>query len=151
MSDIFDTIPSTVEIIIAGKIKTKIKFPINCIANRIIGCVNAPSLIQRALIECVDEKVDLSTYNENRNLLYNELKKYGFECIKPQGAFYLFLKAPIEDDVEFCNKAKEYNILFVPGSSFACKGYVRIAYCVSTDMIKRALPAFKKLADYYEL
>ena len=121
------------------------------IANRIIGCVNAPSLIQRALIECVDEKVDLSTYNENRNLLYNELKKYGFECIKPQGAFYLFLKAPIEDDVEFCNKAKEYNILFVPGSSFACKGYVRIAYCVSTDMIKRALPAFKKLADYYEL
>lgn len=121
------------------------------IANRIIGCVNAPSLIQRALIECVDEKVNLSTYNENRNLLYNELKKYGFECIKPQGAFYLFLKSPIENDVEFCNKAKEYNILFVPGSSFACKGYVRIAYCVSTDMIKRALPAFKKLADYYGL
>ena len=121
------------------------------IANRIIGCVNAPSLIQRALIECVDERVDLSIYNENRNLLYNELKKYGFECIKPQGAFYLFLKSPIENDVEFCNKAKEYNILFVPGSSFACKGYVRIAYCVSTDMIKRALPAFKKLADYYEL
>ncbi len=119
------------------------------IANRIIGCVNAPSLIQRALIECVDEKVDLSTYNENRNLLYNELKKYGFECIKPQGAFYLFLKSPVENDMEFCNKAKEYNILFVPGSSFACKGYVRIAYCVSTDMIKRALPAFKKLADYY--
>ena len=119
------------------------------IANRIIGCVNAPSLIQRALIECVDEKVNLSTYNENRNLLYNELKKYGFECIKPQGAFYLFLKSPVEDDVEFCNKAKEYNILFVPGSSFTCKGYVRIAYCVSTDMIKRALPAFKKLADYY--
>lgn len=119
------------------------------IANRIIGYVNAPSLIQRALIECVDEKVNLSTYNENRNLLYNELKKYGFECIKPQGAFYLFLKSPVEDDVEFCNKAKEYNILFVPGSSFACKGYVRIAYCVSTDMIKRALPAFKKLADYY--
>ena len=121
------------------------------IANRIIGCVNAPSLIQRALIECVDERVDLSTYDENRNLLYNELTKYGFECIKPQGAFYLFLKSPIENDVEFCNKAKEYNILFVPGSSFACKGYVRIAYCVSTDMIKRALPAFKKLADYYEL
>ena len=121
------------------------------IANRIIGCVNAPSLIQRALIECVDERVDLSTYDENRNLLYNELTKYGFECIKPQGAFYLFLKSPIENDMEFCNKAKEYNILFVPGSSFACKGYVRIAYCVSTDMIKRALPAFKKLADYYEL
>lgn len=121
------------------------------IANRIIGCVNAPSLIQRVLIECADEKVDINTYNENRNLLYNELSKYGFECIKPQGAFYLFLKSPIEDDIEFCNKAKEYNILFVPGSSFACKGYVRIAYCVSTDMIKRALPAFKKLAEYYKL
>lgn len=121
------------------------------IANRIIGCVNAPSLIQRVLIECADEKVDMNTYNENRNLLYNELSKYGFECIKPQGAFYLFLKSPIEDDMEFCNKAKEYNILFVPGSSFACKGYVRIAYCVSTDMIKRALPAFKKLAEYYKL
>ena len=121
------------------------------IANRIIGCVNAPSLIQRVLIECADEKVDMNTYNENRNLLYNELSKYGFECIKPQGAFYLFLKSPTEDDMEFCNKAKEYNILFVPGSSFACKGYVRIAYCVSTDMIKRALPAFKKLAEYYKL
>ncbi len=121
------------------------------IANRIIGCVNAPSLIQRVLIECADEKVDMNTYNENRNLLYNELSKYGYECIKPQGAFYLFLKSPIEDDMEFCNKAKEYNILFVPGSSFACKGYVRIAYCVSTDMIKRALPAFKKLAEYYKL
>lgn len=120
------------------------------IANRIIGCVNAPSLIQRVLIECADEKVDMNTYNENRNLLYNELSKYGFECIKPQGAFYLFLKSPTEDDMEFCNKAKEYNILFVPGSSFACKGYVRIAYCVSTDMIKRALPSFKKLADYYK-
>ena len=121
------------------------------IANRIIGSVNAPSLIQRVLIECADEKVDINTYNENRNLLYNELSKYGFECIKPQGAFYLFLKSPTEDDMEFCNKAKEYNILFVPGSSFACKGYVRIAYCVSTDMIKRALPAFKKLAEYYKL
>lgn len=120
------------------------------IANRIIGCVNASSLMQRVLIECADEKVDISIYNNNRNLLYDELKKYGFECIKPQGAFYLFLKSPIEDDMEFCNKAKEYNILFVPGSSFACKGYVRIAYCVSTDMIKRALPSFKKLADYYK-
>lgn len=121
------------------------------IANRVIGCVNASSLIQRVLIECADEKVDISIYNNNRNLLYDELKKYGFECIKPQGAFYLFLKSPIEDDMEFCNKAKEYNILFVPGSSFACKGYVRIAYCVSTDMIKRALPVFKKLAEYYKL
>lgn len=119
------------------------------ISNRVIGCVNAPSLMQRVLIDCLDEKVDLTTYNENRNLLYDELTKYGFECIKPQGAFYLFLKSPIEDDFAFCNKAKEYNLLFVPGSSFACKGYVRIAYCVSTEMIKRALPAFEKLAENY--
>ena len=119
------------------------------IANRIIGCVNAPSLMQRILIQCSDKKVDLTIYDENRKLLYNELTKYGFECIKPQGAFYLFLKSPIEDDIEFCKKAKEYNILFVPGSSFACKGYVRIAYCVSNEMIKRALPAFKKLAENY--
>ncbi len=119
------------------------------IANRIIGCVNAPSLMQRVLIKCSDEKVDLTIYDENRKLLYNELTKYGFECIKPQGAFYLFLKSPIEDDLEFCKKAKEYNILFVPGSSFACKGYVRIAYCVSNEMIKRALPSFKKLAENY--
>ena len=119
------------------------------IANRIIGCVNAPSLMQRVLIQCSDEKVDLTIYDENRKLLYNELTKYGFECIKPQGAFYLFLKSPIEDDLEFCKKAKEYNILFVPGSSFACKGYVRIAYCVSNEMIKRALPSFKKLAENY--
>ena len=119
------------------------------IANRIIGCVNAPSLMQRVLMECSNEKVDLTIYDENRKLLYNELTKYGFECIKPQGAFYLFLKSPIEDDIEFCKKAKEYNILFVPGSSFACRGYVRIAYCVSNEMIKRALPSFKKLAENY--
>lgn len=119
------------------------------IANRIIGCVNAPSLMQRVLMECSNEKVDLTIYDENRKLLYKELTKYGFECIKPQGAFYLFLKSPIEDDIEFCKKAKEYNILFVPGSSFACRGYVRIAYCVSNEMIKRALPSFKKLAENY--
>lgn len=119
------------------------------IANRIIGCVNAPSLMQRALIDCTDEKVDITIYDENRKLLYNELTKYGFECVKPQGAFYLFLKSPIDDDIEFCKKAKEYNLLFVPGSSFSCKGYVRIAYCVSNEMIKRALPAFRKLAENY--
>lgn len=121
------------------------------ISNRIIGSVNAPSLIQRMLLKCVDEKVDLTIYNENRNLLYNELTQYGFECVKPEGAFYLFLKTPIKDDFEFCKKAKEYNLLFVPGSSFSCKGYVRIAYCVSNEMIKRSLPAFKKLASNYML
>lgn len=117
------------------------------IANRIIGCVNAPSLLQRAIMHCVDEQVDLKTYDENRKILYNALTSLGFECIKPEGAFYLFVKAPIEDDKKFCEMAKKYNILVVPGSSFACKGFVRIAYCVSTDMIKKSLPAFEKLAN----
>ena len=116
------------------------------IANRIIGSVNAPSLMQKVIMNCVDEKIDLSIYNTNRNLLYKSLTEYGFECIKPQGAFYLFVKSPIEDDKEFCKIAKEYNLLFVPGSSFACPGYVRIAYCVQTEMIERSLEAFKKLA-----
>lgn len=120
------------------------------IANRIIGCVNAPSLMQRVIMKCVDEQVDLTTYDTNRNLLYHKLSEYGFECIKPQGAFYLFVKSPIENDKEFCNKAKEFNILIVPGSSFACPGYVRIAYCVSTKTIENSLPAFKKLAESYE-
>lgn len=119
------------------------------IANRIIGSVNSPSLMQRVIMKCIDEKTDLTIYDTNRKLLYNSLIEYGFECIKPQGAFYLFLKSPIEDDKEFCQKAKELNLLFVPGSSFACPGYVRIAYCVQTEMIKRAIPAFKKLANIY--
>lgn len=121
------------------------------IANRIIGCVNAPSLMQKVIMNCIDETVDLTTYNINRNLLYNSLTEYGFECIKPQGAFYLFVKSPIEDDNAFCNKAKEFNILLVPGSSFACPGYVRISYCVATETIKNSLQAFKKLANEFKL
>lgn len=119
------------------------------IANRIIGCVNAPSLMQKVIMKCVDEKTDLETYDTNRKLLYNALTSYGFECVKPQGAFYIFLKTPISDDKEFCNQAKKFNLLLVPGSSFACSGYVRIAYCVSEAMIKKSLEAFKKLAEVY--
>lgn len=116
------------------------------IANRVLGSVNAPSLIQKVIGECVDLTVDISQYKKNRDLLYNYLIECNFECIKPQGAFYLFLKSPIKNDKEFCNIAKEYNILMVPGSSFAYPGYVRISYCVDYEMIKRSLPAFKKLA-----
>lgn len=119
------------------------------IANRIIGCVNAPSLMQKVIMKCVDEKTDLEIYDTNRKLLYNALTSYGFECVKPQGAFYIFLKTPISDDKEFCNQAKKFNLLLVPGSSFACPGYVRIAYCVSEAMIKKSLEAFKKLAEVY--
>ncbi|MCI8307317.1 MAG: pyridoxal phosphate-dependent aminotransferase [Lachnospiraceae bacterium] len=119
------------------------------IANRILGFVNAPSLIQRTVAKCVDAEVDVEAYNYNRELLYNSLTDMGFECIKPQGAFYLFVKAPGGDDKAFCDKAKEFNLLLVPGTTFNGPGYVRIAYCVSPDMIKRSLPAFEKLASFY--
>lgn len=119
------------------------------VANRILGFVNAPSLVQRAVARCVDAEVDVEAYNYNRELLYSNLHEMGYECIKPQGAFYMFVKAFGGDDKAFCEKAKEYNLLLVPGSTFGGPGYVRIAYCVDPDMIKRSLPAFKKLADYY--
>jgi aspartate aminotransferase len=117
------------------------------IATRILGYVNAPSLFQRVVAKCMDAKVDIDTYNKNRELLYNGLSSYGYQCIKPEGAFYVFLKTPIESDVEFCNLAKKKNILIVPGSAFGCPGYVRIAYCVAYKTIERALPGFKALID----
>lgn len=121
------------------------------IANRTLGCVNAPSLIQKVVAKCVDAKTDLAAYDKNRQSLYNGLKECGFECIKPQGAFYLFVKSPVEDEKAFCEAGKKYNILMVPGSSFACPGYVRLAYCVSYETIVNSLPEFKKLAAEYGL
>ena len=121
------------------------------IANRTLGCVNAPSLIQKVVAKCVDAKTDLAAYDKNRQALYNGLKDCGFECIKPQGAFYLFVKSPVEDEKAFCEAGKKYNILMVPGSSFACPGYVRLAYCVSYETIVNSLPEFKKLAAEYGL
>lgn len=126
-------------------------FAAACIANRVLGSVNAPSLMQRVILRCVDEKTDVAAYDRNRNLLYNSLKQYGFECIKPQGAFYLFLKSPVANEAEFCERCKEHRVLVVPGSSFACPGYVRIAYCVSYGQIERSLPAFKAIAESYHL
>ncbi|KSV59105.1 pyridoxal phosphate-dependent aminotransferase [Acetivibrio ethanolgignens] len=120
------------------------------VANRILGFVNAPSLLQRAIAKCVDATVDVEIYNRNRELLYHELTEIGYEMVKPEGAFYLFVKALEEDDKAFCQRAKKYNLLLVPGSSFACPGYVRLAYCVDYDMIVRSLPAFKKLAAEYK-
>ena len=120
------------------------------IANRIIGCVNAPSLMQRVIPYCLNAKVDTDAYKKNRDLLYSIIRENKFECVKPEGAFYLFVKTPIEDDKEFCSIAKKYNILVVPGSSFACPGYVRIAYCTSYDMIERSRKAFEKLAKEFE-
>lgn len=121
------------------------------IANRIGGSVNAPSLIQKVIGKCVDAEVDVAAYDRNRIALYEGLKKCGFSCIKPQGAFYLFVKSPTANEKEFCEAAKKYNILMVPGSSFACPGYVRLAYCVSYETIVHSLPEFAKLAKEYGL
>ena len=118
------------------------------IANRINGSVNAPSLMQRVIPYCLDIPTNVEAYKRNRNLLYRILIENGFECVKPQGAFYLFVKTPINDR-EFCRIAKRYNLLFVPGSSFGCAGYVRIAYCVAYDMIERSQKAFEKLGKVF--
>ena len=96
--------------------------------------------MQKVLSKLLGKTSDLSEYEKNRDLLYNGLTDLGYTCIKPQGTFYLFLKSPVEDEKEFIEKAKKFNILMVPGSSFACPGYVRIAFCVEYEMIKRATP-----------
>ncbi len=119
------------------------------VANRILGYVNAPSLIQRAVAKCLEAKVDVEVYNRNRELIYTSLTSYGYECVKPQGAFYLFVKALEEDDKAFAEAAKKYNILIVPGSAFGCPGYCRIAYCVDYGVIERSLPGFLALAKEY--
>lgn len=121
------------------------------IANRILGSVNAPSLMQKVIARCVDAEVDVAAYDKNRIALYEGLRECGFECIKPQGAFYLFVKSPVANEKEFCEAGKKYNILMVPGSSFACPGYVRLAYCVSYETIVNSLPEFKKLAEEFGL
>lgn len=120
-------------------------------AAREIGSVCPPTLIQRAVAKSVGESPDLAAYDENRNLLYNSLTEYGYECAKPDGAFYLFVKAPNGDAMAFSEKAKlEHNLLVVPGDGFACPGYFRLSYCVSNDMIKRSLPAFKAMIESYK-
>ena len=119
------------------------------VANRILGFVNAPTLQQKLVERCLYEETDLSYYNRNRETLYQGLTDCGFSCVKPEGAFYLFMKTPAEDEKEFCEAAKEYHILVVPGSSFGCPGYVRIAYCVSYETIVHALPKFRELAAKY--
>ncbi|NRT37553.1 pyridoxal phosphate-dependent aminotransferase [Clostridium beijerinckii] len=121
------------------------------IATRILGFVNAPSLFQRVIAKSLDAEVDVNIYKKNRDLLYNHLISLGFTCVKPQGAFYLFPKSPIPDDKKFCEDAKQFNLLLVPGSSFGCPGHVRLAYCTSYEKIKKSLPAFDKLASLYNL
>nr|UWI49427.1 pyridoxal phosphate-dependent aminotransferase [Clostridioides difficile] len=121
------------------------------VANRILGFVNAPSLFQRVIARSLDAEVDVNIYKKNFDLLYNSLIEMGFSCVKPSGTFYLFPKAPIEDDKKFCADAKQFNLLLVPGSSFGCPGHFRVSYCVSYDKVKSSLPAFEKLAKLYSL
>lgn len=121
------------------------------IANRICGFINAPSLLQKAVARCLDEPVDLAYYDRNRKLVYENLTRLGFECVYPDGAFYMFIKSPEADEKKFVEVAKQFHIILVNGTTFACPGYVRLAYCTSYEMIERSLPAFEKLAEHYGL
>ena len=120
-----------------------------CGAGRALGYVCAPSLFQKMVARCQGVTSDVSVYEKNRDLLAGALREYGFSCVQPDGAFYLFVKSPEPDANAFCERAKKYDLLLVPGDDFGCAGYVRIAYCVSPDMIRRSLPSFKKLAGEY--
>lgn len=120
-----------------------------CGAGRALGYVCAPSLMQRVVAECDGHTGDIAAYQANRDLLYGELTRLGFSCVKPEGAFYLFPRSLEPDAGAFCEKAKQFNLLLVPGDSFDCPGHVRISYCVSREMIERSLPAFEKLAALY--
>ena len=120
-------------------------------AARIMGHVCPPTLMQKVIECCAEERPDLVAYDENRNLLYNSLTEMGYECAKPDGAFYLFVKAPNGDANAFSEKAKlEHNLLVVPADGFGCPGFFRLSYCVSNDMIRRSLPAFKAMIESYK-
>ena len=120
-----------------------------CGAGRVLGYVNAPSLFQRVAARCTGQTADLSIYERNRDLLYNALTEYGYKCVKPEGAFYMFPQTLDPDDRAFCEHAKKYALLLVPGADFGAPGHMRISYCVKTETIERALPLFKKLAEDY--
>ena len=119
------------------------------VANRLGGFTNAPSLMQLVIARCVDAQCDVSYYEENAKALYGGLTALGFECTKPEGAFYLWMKSPVKNEKEFVAAAKKLNLLLVPGSSFAGPGYVRMAYCVSREKIMNSLPRFAELAKEY--
>lgn len=122
-----------------------------CGAGRALGYVCAPSLMQFVIRECTGMTSDISVYKKNRDILVNAFTEFGFSLAKPDGAFYLFMKSPEESAAAFCEKAKKYDLLLVPSDSFGFPGYVRLSYCVSTEMIERSLPSFRKLAEEYNL
>jgi len=119
-------------------------------SNRTLGFVNAPALFQKVVGDALEAKVDVQEYKKRRDFLYDNLTRIGFECVKPQGAFYLFPKAMMADDIQFIKRAINYNLLLVPGSGFGCPGYFRISYCVKFDMIERSILAFEKLAAEFK-
>lgn len=121
-----------------------------CGAGRIMGYVCAPSLFQKVVTACLGQTGDMNLYKENRDILYDGLTKLGFECVKPQGAFYMFIKTKGESSAAFCEKAKEFDLLIVAADGFGCPGYARISYCVDKDMIIRSMKAFEKLAAVYK-
>ena len=121
-----------------------------CGAGRALGYVCAPSLFQKVIAKCVRATSDISAYEEHRDIIYNGLTKLGYNCVKPDGAFYLFVKALEEDANAFCEKAKKHELLLVPGDDFGCPGYVRISYCVSKKQIVDSLPAFAELIKEYK-
>lgn len=119
-------------------------------AGRALGYVCASSMFQKVLVKCIGQTGDVDAYKANRDLLYDGLTKMGYKCFKPQGAFYMFVKA-LEDSAEnFCEKAKEEDVLVVPATGFGCPGWVRISYCVDSDMIKRSMPAFERIYNKYK-
>ena len=137
-------------IVVSNKMKqAKDVYAAVCGAGRALGFVCAPSLFQRVAARCIGQTSDLSEYKNNRDILYQALTKYGYQCVRPDGAFYLFVEAMEEDANAFCERAKKYELLLVPGDDFGCPGYVRISYCVTTEQIKQALPAFEQLAKEY--
>ena len=121
-----------------------------CGAGRSLGYVCAPSLFQFVIQKCIGATSDINAYKENRDILYNGLTKLGYDCVRPDGAFYLFVKALEEDATAFCEKAKKHELLLVPGDDFGCPGYVRISYCVKQSQIVNSLPAFEKLIKEYQ-
>ena len=119
-------------------------------AGRFLGYVSAPSLFQRVCAQCADETSDVSVYEKNKEILVKGLREIGFTLGEPQGTFYMFPRTLIEDDVAFCEKAKDFNLLIVPGTGFGCPGHTRISYCVPTERAERSLDAFAKLAAFYQ-
>ena len=137
-------------ILVPDSVSDKDVYPAVCGAGRSMGFVCAPHLFQDVVLQCLGKTSDMSIYDANRKLLYNGLKDMGYDCVYPQGAFYLFVKSPEPDAKAFSDKAKALNLLIVPADSFGCPGYVRVSYCVEADMIRRSFAAFQKLIDQYK-